>query len=235
MNKDAEWRDCQGEERGGAVTTKERSILFSEPMVREILDGRKTQTRQVVRPQPCYNENVGFIRTDRKGRCLASGLGFSWEETCRNFIRSASPYAVGNRLWVQEKWALRAGADTMMPIQVCPRRVGIEPIWYATGEAPAYDKQPKGKWRPSTHMPRWASRITLEVVRVRVERLQEITEEDAIAEGYKDVVGKYGRGDEARIWFASTWENIHSKRGFRWNSNPWVWVVEFKVKEIKQQ
>jgi hypothetical protein len=56
-----------------------------------------------------------------------------------------------------------------------------------------------------------------------------------LAEGYKDVVGKYGRGDEARIWFASTWENIHSKRGFRWNSNPWVWVVEFKVKEIKQQ
>ena len=200
---------------------KERPILFSSEMVRAIIDGRKTQTRRVVKPQP------------------AAGL--------------PCPYgAPGDRLWVRETFAsFRAEGQPVTPrdARYVVLRDGAQV--YADGKtypplaayaAGAFDAI---KWRPSIHMPRWASRITLEVVSVRVERVQSITEEDARAEGVDWAaphpygerwdddredpreVGYSTGGSFARDNFRRLWDSINGKRA-SWASNPWVWAVEFR-------
>lgn len=165
----------------------ERPIIFSGPMVRAILDGRKTQTRRVVK----LNASG---RAQRKGR--------NWHLADPECVL-ACPYGVpGDRLWVRETWQDGNGG-----------------IYYAT------DGNTAAPWKPSIYMPRWASRITLEVVSVRVERLNEIGEEDAIAEGSQCAgvpASLTNRGA-----FAKLWDSINAKT-HPWASNPWVWVVEFK-------
>lgn len=178
---------------------KERPILFSGEMVRAILDGRKTQTRRVVK---------------QRGDCSGS------VEQC--------PYGQpGERLWVRETWATEGTDETStLPLQF---------------KADRSDWPKCSKWRPSIHMPRWASRITLEIESVRVERLQKITEEDAKAEGTRDdaLVHYYceeGTDDDPignhrcnwRYAFSRLWESINAKRGFGWDANPWVWVITFR-------
>jgi hypothetical protein len=92
------------------------------------------------------------------------------------------------------------------------------------------------KWRPSIHMPRWASRITLEVTDVRVERVQEISEEDAKTEGVTpSIVGEWWDHLKYRAGFQTLWNSINEKRGFGWDENPWVWVVEFKKGQPNDQ
>jgi hypothetical protein len=171
---------------------KERPILFSGPMVRAILDGRKTQTRRAIRPPMPWRDGWGV------------GLG---EYNC--------PYGQpGDRLWVRETWA--------------PKQWEKGACYRATG-----DLLDTGhcQWRPSIHMPRWASRITLEVIGVRVERLQDISEADAEAEGCEPLpmcggpeVGGYNCYQSG---FELLWGSINGKLA-PWSSNPWVWVVEFQ-------
>jgi len=185
---------------------KERPILFSGEMVRAIIDGRKTQTRRVV------NEAVAF---------------------------PPCPYgAPGDRLWVRETFAsFRAEGQPVTPrdARYVVLRDGAQV--YADGKtypplaayaAGAFDAI---KWRPSIHMPRWASRITLEVVSVRVERVQSITEEDARAEGVAVTAPHLMHGAlasmSARENFAVLWDSINGKRA-PWAVNPWVWRVEFR-------
>ena len=177
---------------------KERPILFSGPMVRAILDGRKTMTRRVMKPQPedyPYHHGLAVYRVAKK--CT---------------------YGVpGDLLWVRETWASDVDG---CPAGLSYRADHLDP----RGDGPANPM----RWRPSIFMPRWASRLTLRITSIRVERVQDITEADARAEGFKDVAGKYARGDEARIWFAELWDDINAKRGFGWDANPWVWVVGFE-------
>lgn len=196
---------------------KERPILFSAPMVRAILAGTKTQTRRVVKDNECPN--------------LPSEIQEERELLGKPFCPYGDP---GDRLWVRESgWErpertarmMREGADTW------PRFAYAADAWNDQDRA---DFKAWGfKPRPSIHMPRWASRILLEIVSVRVERLQEISEADAIAEGIKGtcdgafhVEDDRFRSPSAIESYARLWESINGPGS--WAANPFVWVVEFK-------
>lgn len=217
---------------------KERPILFSAPMVRAILEDRKTQTRRVVRPQP---PRTMLNPTDIAQDSLApSGYSFTSDEY--GDIPLTCPYGQpGDRLWVRESW--------------CPDPVA-DGTWNYTSWAGCREGQIAGvpsrfrhprfcnyaadwlhepiRWTPSSHMPRWASRITLEVTGVRVERLRDISRMDCLAEGWEpDQKQRQGveQGedyiDDAAIeWYADLWQSINGPGS--WDANPWVWVVEFK-------
>lgn len=217
---------------------KERPIIFSAPMVRAILAGTKTQTRRVVKPQPpeilpAYAPKVywpardrhmthgdpdgaAYLQFERPGdydgaHVMRGGFGFR------------CPYGQpGDRLWVRETWA-----------QPDRRSAGFSPWVYAAN----YQERSSHRWRSSIHMPRCASRILLDVTDVRVERLQDISEADAQAEG---VTPKWEPGCSGRLMdafggfsfrpaasaYAELWEQINGPGS--WDANPWVWVIEFK-------
>lgn len=190
---------------------KERPIIFSGPMVRAILEGRKTQTRRLIKL--------------RHGADVVVVDGRVWKPARVDYAGFVDcPYGQpGDRLWVRETF--------------CPDWCE-KPIYKADGGSAidaGYSREPK--WKPSIFMPRAASRITLEVTGVRVERIQDISDADAQAEG----VERYGRGwkryffpvEPHSAWefpvnsFASLWDSINLVRA-PWASNPWVWVIEFK-------
>lgn len=234
---------------------QERPILFSGPMVRAILNGCKRQTRRVVKVpwkgptkttpyEPYYVDDGGVLMVGIDG-------------PYRPFVDVvASPYGdVGDRLWVRETWRTAASLNQMSPRAM---ESACLDAGYCNAWAPVeYDATPTerqtftgfggeaGKWRPSIHMPRWASRITLEVTGVRVERLQDISEDDARAEGIREVTKDgvvkkycvYDLGDHSSTpWgqmprravaaYAALWNDINGKGAFL--LNPWVWVVEFR-------
>jgi hypothetical protein len=200
---------------------KERPILFSGPMVRAILEGRKTQTRRIIKPQPTViaGDKIMHIPYDQPGKIILCPYGER-----------------GDRLWVRESFS----TDTRDPLNCVIYKATPEYGKYRdTGELvrssfpdgslPTREESARAmlpkfwKGKPSIHMPRWASRITLEITGVRVERLQDITEADAIAEGYS--VENEIDGDPIE-WFAYLWESINGAGS--WAANPWVWVVEFR-------
>lgn len=204
---------------------KERPILFSGPMVLAILEGRKTQTRRVVKPQP---EMVmdGEICNDGSG-------GYSWAPVWPEGHKKAGkfmgwndcPYGQpGDRLWVRESWATSRFMDGRPPRET--KNHGL-PFWYnadlsviytgATTGGTAFLE--KGKNRPSIHMPRWASRITLEIVAVRVERLQDISNDDARAEG---IEREFAHGEDLG-WKNYLWHGHFGEYGLGdKNSDEWV-------------
>lgn len=185
---------------------KERPILFNGPMVRAILEGRKTQTRRIAK-EPKVIKVVD-------SKWVSDGI--SW---------GPSPYGqVGDRLWVRETWA------TLNDREV---------VYRASSEKNILNV-PSVKWKPSIHMPRWASRITLEITNVRVERLQDISEEDAKAEGAEQMhIDDLGQTWKThRRGFEKLWTEIYGDseevrlddraRFSTWDANPWVWVYEFR-------
>lgn len=188
----------------------ERPILFSAPMCNAILAGTKTQTRRVIADKwwVCLDPEDADDRAQALTMC---------------------PYGVaGDRLWVRETWGL---LDTE-PADG-PQRAHV---FFRATNGDRRDLRYQ-RWRPSIHMPRWASRITLEVIGVRVERLQDISGKDACAEGIErhddDGVTYYGplnRGHaDPRVGFSWLWDAINGKRpGCSWETNPWVWCVAFR-------
>ena len=206
---------------------KERPILFSAPMVKAILDGRKTVTRRVVKPQPPANAHQveTWHHPDTKPRFFtwttAGEISDQWEPL-------PCPYGQpGEKLWVRETWMDLLGTGI-------ERKTGDHGRYAYAADTPpgSYgDDQRKAyglKWRPSIHMPRAASRITLEVTDVRVERLQDISETDALEEGitYNDLPNNGLDPRRARTWYHRLWESINGPGS--WDANPFVWVVEFK-------
>lgn len=191
---------------------KERPILFSGPMVRAILDGHKTQTRRVV-------DLREFQQTDTRGYdfCFRD-REMRWHDyRMADLIRSKCPYgAPGDRLWVREKWCYYGGREYEYQRE-------RSAVVYAA--APDSQHRHNHDWRPSIHMPRWASRLTLEVVSVRVERLNEISRGDAMSEGCP--FPNMAKGPDPRDWFRELWDSINAAK-HPWSSNRWVWVVEFK-------
>lgn len=187
---------------------RERPIIFSGEMVRAILEGRKTQTRRVVKPQPPLDE-WGVSKPWQTDAFEVNGRDYR------------CPYGLpGDRLWVRE---------TFSPDYFdAQSRHAYRADW--TLESGEFVPEPK--WTPSIHMPRWASRITLEVTDVRVERVQDISNSDIYAEGIlppdPDEPGPYDPDEGARSAFKDLWWSINAKRGYGWEKNPWVWVVEFK-------
>jgi hypothetical protein len=210
----------------------ERPILFSGPMVTAILSGAKTQTRRVIKPQPTANLDWvtewgwTFFTPDKhiSGRVKNPAM-----EPREIFLRC--PYALGQRLWVRETWAPISPDEERRPIKECNIEYKADtphakyPGDWPEEEAKGNEEAPK--WCPSIHMPRWASRITLEITGVRVERLFDISQEDAEAEG---VSIEATRTLTHRGAFAITWDTINKKRGYGWEggTNPWVWVIEFR-------
>jgi hypothetical protein len=229
---------------------KERGILFSARMVRAILAGQKSQTRRIVKPR----EGV-VTGTNPDGLpIVSSGGGRGFNAVCHEVMDS--PYGVvGDRLWVREtwrSWERRCIEENDHPDEepcsehchqvyvayAATPRTGFRPkpdralITYLDEHTPLErDRQLLGPWKPAIHMPRAFSHITLEVTRVRVERLQDITEEDARAEGVSDVraaePGPPFEGAPHRKLFSWLWDEINEDRA-PWSSNPFVWVVEFK-------
>jgi uncharacterized protein YqfB (UPF0267 family) len=211
---------------------KERPILFSGEMVRAILDGRKTMTRRVV-------PNGPFIETDGVKGSLSDTI-----HQCQKISTvSRCPYGkVGDRLWVRETCYIDLlGCANRERLAEEPPEGNIKEFIYYRADGECCEQIPecqcgdvgKPKWRPSTHMPRWASRITLEITNVSVERLNEISEVDAKAEGIRLIEGEPMYADEpierysAVAQFKHLWDKINGKK-HPWASNPWVWVVEFK-------
>ena len=200
----------------------ERPILFSGPMIRAILANTKTQTRRIFKPDRMTWDANGRYTTYamRGGELSITGSGpfkpSSWLHYC--------PYGQpgGDRLYVRETWAAPHAYDHLPP-RLIPQDARIH---YA-----ATEDRGGLLWRPSIHMPRWASRITLEVTGVRVEALQDIDMADALAEGISDtgalILDSAGNEQGGPIAeYAVLWEQINGPDS--WAANPWVWVVEFR-------
>ncbi|EML5398591.1 hypothetical protein RI828_001261 [Pseudomonas aeruginosa] len=218
-----------------AEKPRERPILFNEQMVRAILEGRKTVTRRVMKPQPMPSKSGGhhwpckihqsMLHVERE---LQNGEG-CW---C-GLAEAACPYGQpGDRLWVRETWGLQ--------VQSYGGGAGEFIVYRATNPDAIYCRSSEGreypvKWKPSIHMRRHSSRILLEITAVRVERLQDISEEQALAEGVRGEPCDHARqacadigcwGDTAKGAFGFLWESLNGEGS--WAANPWVWVVEFK-------
>jgi len=197
----------------------EKPILFSAPMVRAILNGNKTMTRRVV-PEKIVEK---YYECDDMARSVAMPEGGTrlYE---KNVFLPLAKYQPGDRLWVRENYAVSHKFDACRPREI-PIKTHVH---YAADREYGRDDSIGGLiLRPSIFMPRWASRITLEVTNVRVERVQDISEADALAEGVdRTNTSLLGYAQER---FKRLWDSINTKRGFGWSKNPWVWVYEFKV------
>ena len=218
----------------------DKPIIFSAPMIRALLDGSKTQTRRVVKPQPPAHVIDFSTFHNPKGEGLAH-FGFDPVKRELQDWFAVCPYGQpGDRLWVREAFMhTPAEYEPMMSMTV--PLVRAETSYRADF---AGDSTGLG-WKPSIHMPRNLSRITLEVVSVRVERLQDISEDDAMAEGihkyphqwrdceyplpdiaYEAAPGSAMRHSSSVAAYRDLWEQINGLGS--WEANPWVWVVEFR-------
>ena len=184
----------------------DRPILFSAPMVRALLAGRKTQTRRIMPNHDAIAQHAEGFTPIIIGRRVYDYAG---EE-----VLSEALFAVGDRLWVKETWRAGTSWDDNKPSMIAAH----VPVDYV---ASPRSGGPDGKARPSIFMPRWASRLTLTVTDVRVQRLQEISEEDAIAEGVETHDGADGPVAE----YEALWESINGAGS--WEANPWVVAVSF--------
>ena len=193
---------------------KKRPIIFNGEMVRAILGNKKTQTRRVIKPPPV--------------------LGKPWKDWMidldkMDLPKAYCPYGIPrDHLWVREKHNIECPYG---PAKGCDNP---DHVWYWVDEEPIVRESFTTPWRPSIFMPRWASRITLEITGVRVERVQDIILDDVIEEGiepinlplapFATIFGTTGK-------FVRLWNSINTKRGYGWDVNPWVWVVEFQRME----
>lgn len=256
---------------------KERPILFSGPVVRAILEGRKTMTRRAINPQPpegtigmYVEETIDFSAKTEWWYTEYLNNGRRWTDGGL----TKCPYGtIGDRLWVKEAWCREVDPITSLPLDGAALYAATEDRHVIMDDGDGFavinkDGTERSAWRSPIFMPRWASRITLEITNIRVERLQSIGEEDARAEGIEHLFtpeqvrerpelaeasnswrnymwhgdyGSHGRGNAfSDTWphqfssynsavgsFSSLWHKLNSKR-YPWESNPWVWVIEFR-------
>jgi hypothetical protein len=228
---------------------KERPVIFNGEMIRALLDGRKTQTRRI----------IANVSADN---CIPLQKQTKTKDGIYTHVMDAPQYGlcpfgqVGDRLWVRETFAMLANEDgcaidwdenlvkgggpeaARIYRASCEQKAGNYGLWsipdIADWKPHTWNVQYEGSWVPSIHMPRWASRILLEITAVRVEHLKDISQSDAMAEGGPpshpsiDAVSRdYGFPDFSRSWFAQTWQHIYGEES--WSTNPWLWVIEFKV------
>lgn len=224
---------------------RERPIIFNADMVRAVIDGRKTQTRRIIQSpaknmqasgqkvidyrepgDKWYGEHVFSMRNSSGTWC---------DYTKEQFLAKCPFGAVGDRLWVRETWMPDAPRDGTWgdvefygckgsPLSMIPER-------YRTPDhcihRAGWDGHEMVGWTPSIHMPRWASRIALEITGVRVERLSALSDDDARNEGCPAQLPHNPEDQhQARTWFRGLWSEIYGEES--WQANPWVWVIEFK-------
>ena len=228
---------------------KERPIIFSGEMVKAILDGKKTMTRHLVKFKDFTTDSITPLHIE-----LAEGRYCLFNE--RNGWLIGYPKCkfgeIGDRLWVRETWQ-EIGPDCLLtykatyPSDLYAKRPELENVPPLAGL-----KERGYLWKSPMLMPRWASRILLEIIDIRVERLQDISEADALKEGIRNYNfemedspdtyvgythlqkddGKSTLYKTPAIAFERLWDTLNAKKGYPWSSNPWVWVVEFKVIEV---
>ena len=221
----------------------DRPILFSAPMVRALLDGRKTQTRRILNPQPYvngigYDAELGdiachddYLPPSTLLRRMGKGRNSYVASMPEDGPEGLSGFYVGDRLYVREEWFSTPAYDDLKPCDMG----GDEPLRYKSDDATfnwgEADGTRVGRRRAGMHMPRWASRITLIVTDVRVERLQDCSEADAIAEGAMRQLGFVA--DPSRLThrngYANLWNTINGEGA--WETNPWVVAVSFTVEK----
>lgn len=214
-----------------------KPILFNTEMVRAILDGRKTCTRRLVKPQPDEKHTfpLGFV-TDSTERKEVGCFGFGIDEYGGSIQYAKPPYQPGDILYVRETWQYLYELDGNEQIIE-----GTGKYYYAATDTIPFDTyvdasgvtHERVPWKPSIHMPKEVARIWLKVTNVRVERLQEITAESALAEGTDKYIHLNGKFDENAILtsFMGIWNSTIKKSDldrYGWNANPWVWVIEFE-------
>ncbi|HII4519562.1 TPA: hypothetical protein ACY4UA_000998 [Yersinia enterocolitica] len=229
----------------GSVNSKERPILFNAEMVNAILSGRKTQTRRIVK---CNFQDIGFNHD--------MGQEWPWSEDCEHAEDYWHPCplgVVGDQLWVRETFALLGNEDGVcvdwqdnmvkgdeqaaarIYKASCEQKHGDYGLYSIPDSAywkpDTSNMKYEGSWRPSIHMPRWASRINLLITGVRVERLNTISTGDAMAEGYPAEREATGGSLDAWLWFRELWDGIYPDNTFE--VNPWCWVIEFERMEAK--
>ena len=191
---------------------KKRPIVFSIPMVRAILEGKKTQFRLPIKPQP---NGDGLVRLS-----ITQDGQWLWYDT--NDHEYKCPYGhPGDYLWVRESVRITSANRDGTPL--CE-----PPVWYlADGECPNIDCYPY--FYSAVQMPSWARRITVKIINIRAEWLQNISWEEALSEGV--FVSNLGPGSSPIREFRYLWDSTYSSRGLGWDTNPWVWVIEFKIIE----
>lgn len=205
---------------------KERPILMHARSINGILEGRKTQTRRIIK-RPLKHPNwTGYMLTHKKDGAIECGPDYPDNDD--DFVRN--PYGVpGDRLWVRESWACIDPRQSVRDGQAVPEHPNLSDgtleFWktklrYRTNGEFAVDES--YRWRPSIHMPRWASRLTLEITGIRVERVQEISEADSEAEGCTGDLPQIS----AKGLFRTLWDDTNGKGA--WERNDWVWVVDFR-------
>ncbi len=236
-----------------------KPILFSKPMVRALREDAKTQTRRLLKPQPDpRTTDCTVCRNKWMGEGSATGgSGTAQWDPWRDL-----KFMIGDVLWVREEWRTDVSFDHLSPKQIEERCIiaghkrGWAPIAYdAGGYSPSWGSNgwhELGRRRASMHMPRWASRITLELTGVKVERLQDISEADVKAEGIEYATRPFGdwrlipgiwdlagvdqtglqREPPAAIKYAYLWNTINKAEGDRWADNPWVVAPTFKVHRV---
>ena len=209
---------------------KERPIIMGAESVRAILEERKTQTRRVVKATVNGNKPVNLCEA---GRCefavnrLGKCVNFYHKDSGFYMGAAQQTYEVGDRLWVRETAIISPkNFDDKRFCNSTDNDGDARIVQYlatspCTDGAKFYGLKPK----PPMFMPRWASRITLEITDIRVERVQDITPEDALKEGFCN----YGTDVDTLDAFCEAWQKLNAKRGYPWEKNPWVWVISFKV------
>ncbi|MBW5857532.1 hypothetical protein [Yersinia enterocolitica] len=232
----------------GSVNSKERPILFNAEMVNAILSGRKTQTRRIMGNQPAGQdlETVHVRHND--------DFNFQWYGNLGESSYFPCPLGKpGDQLWVRETFALLGNEDGVcvdwqdnmvkgdeqaaarIYKASCEQKHGDYGLYSIPDSAywkpNTSNMKYEGSWRPSIHMPRWASRINLLITGVRVERLNTISTGDAMAEGYPAEREATGGSLDAWLWFRDLWDGIYPDNTFE--VNPWCWVIEFERMEAK--
>lgn len=197
---------------------KERGIIFNTEMIKAILDGRKTQTRRIIKSVPPTHNFHGWVtssihKKDEGKACWAIGDSPLLKEP----IRLNCPLGkIGDRLYVRETFKAGVCTESTIAYKATHKPSDLEEGWYE-----------EIKWTPSIHMPRRYSRITLEITDVRVERLKDAGDTEFKAEGYPLKRELTGGSMDPFCWFRNLWDSV-SPTNFKYADNPWVWVIEFK-------
>lgn len=201
---------------------KEHPILFSSEMVKAILEGRKTQTRRVIKPQP--TDDATWAKHGSKH----SATFYRDIPVMLACLATESPYGqIGDVLWVRETWQAQEGGGKWWH-EVKEHRELYNWCW-TNPVMPSFDATPP-RWLPGRFMPRAACRLRLEIVNIRAERVRNITPMECIKEGIARSIADavFIRADEEKEKFHTLWDSINAKRGYGWDTNPYVWVIEFR-------
>nr|WP_323638716.1 hypothetical protein [Pectobacterium polonicum] len=209
---------------------KERGMIFNAEMVRATLDGRKTQTRRIIKNQPFdrsqyrHDHQIEIISGRAENGDEVDGL-YAYTKSTGGTWSAKCPFGQpGDRLWVRETSGLQVRRDALGgtgEFRVY-RASNPDAIRFTTASGKIYPI----KWIPSIHMPRYASRILLEITDVRVERLKYIPRDGIIAEGYPAELATDGGEYDPFLWYRDLWESIYGAGS--WQANSWIWVIEFK-------